>query len=230
MKIIEKIAAKNRDIRNNPAPTIVFLGDSVTQGCFKTHNDYDAAYHNLVRQKLEFLFPDGVVNIINAGIGGTTATFGVERLDRDVLPYNPDLCVVCFGLNDAPGEAAFKMYKKSLKTIFDRLKENGSEVIFMTPNMLNSRYDDINTPEQHKEFAKTTVEIQNGGRMDKCMAIAVETAKECGVPVCDCYAKWKQMEKCGVDTTRLLCNRINHPNRAMHELFAISLLETMFNN
>lgn len=230
MKIIEKISAKNKDIRNNPAPTIVFLGDSVTEGCFKTHNDFDAAYHNRVRQKLNFLFPDGVVNIINAGIGGTTAAFGAERVERDVLVHNPDLCVVCFGLNDAPsGDDGLEIYKKSLAEIFQKLKENGSEIIFMTPNMMNTRFDDVSTPEQHKSYAKETLKIQTGGMMDKYMSAAKEVAAEYNVPVCDCYSRWKRLEKYGVDTTKLLGNRINHPKREMHELFAISLLETMFN-
>ena len=32
----------------------------------------------------------------------------------------------------------------------------------------------------------------------------------------------------GVNVTELLANKINHPTREFHYLFAISLLETMF--
>ena len=38
----------------------------------------------------------------------------------------------------------------------------------------------------------------------------------------------KKLEQNGVDTTILLANRINHPTREMNWLFAVSLLETMF--
>ena len=34
----------------------------------------------------------------------------------------------------------------------------------------------------------------------------------------------------GVDTTQLLANKINHPVRAMHKLFAGMLVNTMFEN
>lgn len=34
-KIIEKIKAKQENLQKNEAVTIVFLGDSVTQGCFE---------------------------------------------------------------------------------------------------------------------------------------------------------------------------------------------------
>lgn len=229
MKIIEKLAANNSDPIENPAPVIAFLGDSVTQGCFLSQNDYEAAYHNRVRQKLNYLFPRAVVNIINAGIGGTTAKLGAKRIERDVLSKNPDLCVVCFGLNDVGGvDAGLPIYKKSLETIFEKLQKSGCEVIFMTPNMLNTQEIDEIIPKQHREYATYTCKLQNEGMMDRYMAAAAETAKKYNIPVCDCYAKWKKMEENGVDTTRLLVNGINHPRHEMHDLFANSLVEIMF--
>lgn len=228
MKIIEKIAAHNEDNRANPAPMIAFLGDSVTQGCFLS-TDYEEAYHNKVRQRLNYLYPSAVVNILNAGIGGTTADFGAERLERDVLSKAPDLCVVCFGLNDVGrGENEIPLYVSSLESIFTRLQNNGIEVIFMTPNMLNASYEEAYTPEQHREYAQVTAKWQNEGLMDKYMEAARDVAAKCNVPVCDCYAVWKKLEACGVNTTKLLVNRINHPNPEMHDLFADELLKIMF--
>ena len=49
------------------------------------------------------------------------------------------------------------------------------------------------------------------------------------IPVCDCYAKWKELAKTQ-DTTMLLANRINHPTKEMHELFAQSLFEMIFDD
>jgi len=228
MKIIEKICKNHENRLENPIPTICFFGDSLTQGAFRTHTDYEAVYHNRIKKKLNFIFPDAVVNIINSGIGGTTAEFGVGRLERDVISKNPDLCVVCFGLNDAGGrEEGLDTYKNSLDTIFKKLNQTGMEVIFMTPNMMNTAITDI-IPEQHAEYAVYTMDIQNNGIMDKYMECAIAVAKENNVPVCDCYARWKKLAECGVDTNRLLANGINHPLRQMHELFADALLETMF--
>lgn len=228
MKIIKKIADNNRDNTKNPPVTIAFLGDSVTQGCFRTHTDCNAVYHRLVAESLNTLFPSAIINIINAGIGGTTADFAVERLERDVISKNPDLCVVCFGLNDVGGlEEGLLKYETSLKSIFNSLKQSGCEVIFMTPNMLNTAITDI-IPTQHKDYAEVTQKWQNNGLMDKYMETAKKTALECGIPVCDCYARWKKLALAGADTNLLLSNGINHPTREMHKLFSISLLETMF--
>jgi hypothetical protein len=49
-------------------------------------------------------------------------------------------------------------------------------------------------------------------------------AREMGIPVCDCYAKWKALSQTQ-DTTMLLANYINHPTKEMHELFAQSLYD-----
>lgn len=47
------------------------------------------------------------------------------------------------------------------------------------------------------------------------------------VKVCDCYKEWKKLSETQ-DITYLLANRINHPTKEMHELFAESLFKTIF--
>ena len=61
--------------------------------------------------------------------------------------------------------------------------------------------------------------------MDLHIARAKELCEELGVPVCDCYALWKQMASAGVDTTSLLSNDVNHPTREMHYMFAYELVK-----
>lgn len=227
MEIMKKIAAPF----NNGTVTIAFLGDSVTHGCFESdvemHKacDFEAAYHNRFRQMLNFLYPMRQISIINAGIGGGNATEALARIDRDVISKSPDLTVVCFGLNDVEG--SYEDYINSLGGIFTRLHESGSEVVFMTPNMLNTYVADDTASEGLRDYAKKTAEMQNNGRMDRYMNGAKECAAAHNVPVADCYAIWKRMAENGVDTTQLLSNRINHPLREMHILFAQEILNTI---
>ena len=54
------------------------------------------------------------------------------------------------------------------------------------------------------------------------MSSAVKLATEMNIDICDCYSKWKELSKTQ-DITKLLVNRINHPIKEMHELFADSL-------
>ena len=204
--------------------TIVAFGDSVTHGVLREEINYETVYWNRLRQKINRVRQYVPVNVINAGISGLTAKLSLDRLDSQVLSHHPDLVIVCFGLNDVNG--TLEEYLSSLEVIFRKCPESGAEVIFMTPNMLNTRVAE-DTEAKHLSYAAVTAEMQNGGRMDLYMEAAVELAKRCGVPVCDCYAKWKK-RSLTEDVTMLLANRINHPTAEMHELFAQSLFDMIF--
>lgn len=239
MRIIEKINAKALDKRNNPPATIAFLGDSVTQGCFEVYIDSNndaetvfdknCAYHNYIAKIFSVLYPSVPINIINAGISGDNAPHGYERIERDVLVHNPDLVVVCFGLNDCnQGVEGLEKYTFALESIFKKLQERDIEVIFMTPNMMNTSVSPHITNELIANIAKTTQQKQLDGIMDMYMDGAVAVCQKCGVAICDCYAKWKRLSECGVNVTELLANKINHPTREMNWLFAYSLVEKIF--
>ena len=222
MRVSEKINMDKTGLINNGPINIVAFGDSITHGAFNGYNNYEAVYWNLLKQKLN-QFRDSIpVNVINAGIGGFTAFGSLGRIERDVLSHHPDLIIICFGLNDVNQELS--QYINALKTIFAKCMESGSEVIFMTPNMLNTYVAD-DTPPEWIEYAAKTMAFQNEGRMDKYIGEAIKTAEETSVKVCDCYKEWKTLYESGVDTTKLLSNRINHPTEEMHKLFADMLFD-----
>ena len=68
MKIVKKISEKAKDRFGKKIPTIAFLGDSVTQGCFEIYKinetsietvfDKNCAYHNYVEKILSVIYPD----------------------------------------------------------------------------------------------------------------------------------------------------------------------------
>lgn len=222
MTVKEKLFMELSELDEHGPITIVALGDSVTHGSVGAGEiDYESVYWNRLRRKLNEVRPTIPVNIINAGIGGTTAARSVARLDSQVLCHRPDLVIVCFGLNDING--TLEAYLDALQTIFARCRESGAQVIFMTPNMLNTRVDE-RTEARFAAYAIKTAEMQNGGRMDLYMERAVALARGMGITVCDCYSRWREMSRTR-DITELLANYINHPTREMHELFARELFD-----
>lgn len=239
MKIIQKMADKARDPYHREGVTVAFLGDSVTQGCFdiyknerggiETYYDKKSAYETRVFDIFCTLFPSVPVNIINAGISGDSAPHGLERLSRDVLRHEPDLCVVCYGLNDC-GTAAnsIERYVSALRGILQGLAEHGIETIFMTPNMMNTKVSPHLTDPDFIRLAGETAKKQNDGLFDAHIEAARALCHEMHVPLCDCYAIWRRLAEAGVDTTELLANKINHPVPEMNRLFAYELVKTMF--
>ena len=239
MKIAQKFAAKVQDNWNAPGVTLAFLGDSVTQGCFEvykkddggveTYFDKNSAYHAHLARMLAETFPNVPVNIVNAGVSGSNAVHGLERLERDVIARSPDLAVVCFALNDSCGGLEkLGVYTEALGKIFDRLQEAGIETVFMTPNMMCRNVSCHLSDELLRKIAADCARVQNEGILDAYVDTAKKVSAEHGVTVCDCYAKWKALDRAGADITELLANKINHPTRRMNKLFAYSLMETFF--
>lgn len=239
MKIIEKINKKAKDNFNTEGVTIAFLGDSVTQGCFdiykkrngciETYFDKLNSYQMRVFEILCTLYPSCTVNIINAGISGDNAPRGLLRLERDVLRHQPDLCVVCYGLNDCGvSQQSIDNYVTGLRGIFERLSENGVEIIFMTPNMMNTEISPHLADPDFVALATACAKKQTEGHFDAHINAARSLCAELNIPVCDCYAIWKKLSESGVDTTELLSNKINHPTPEMNRVFAYELVKTMF--
>ncbi|MBP3705453.1 MAG: SGNH/GDSL hydrolase family protein, partial [Clostridia bacterium] len=134
MKIKEKLQLDYNGLVEHGPITIVAFGDSVTHGFLNGDEiDFDTVYWNRLRKKLNAVRDYVPVNVINAGIGGITAQGSLERMEKQVLIHEPDLVTVCFGLNDVNG--TLEEYVSALRTIFERCKNAGADVIFLTPNM-----------------------------------------------------------------------------------------------
>lgn len=239
MKIIDKIRAKNENNFGAKPVTIVFLGDSVTHGCFdcffdengniNTYFKAGASYAHRVREMLNLLYPAAQINIINSGISGDSAAGGNNRFDRDVKPFSPDLVVVSYGLNDSCGGVAnVGAYTKALDEIFAKVRETGAECIFLTENMMCSRVSCHLKEEREQALAKGFSEIQNSGTLDTFFEEAKKTAAKNGVKVVDVYSAWKKLSASGVDTTELLANKYNHPAETLHYYTAVKVVEAMF--
>ena len=116
MKIKEKILMQKSGLLEHGPINIVILGDSVSHGALKDEIDYEAVYWNRLRKKLN-AFRDYVpVNMICAAISATRAPQALERMDRQVLCHEPDLVIVCYGLNDVNG--TLDEFITSLREIF----------------------------------------------------------------------------------------------------------------
>ena len=217
-------------IRETGAINIVCFGDSVTHGdfgaCYGNLSDISVfgAYPAKLHRMLETICPGRTFNVINSGIGGENATTALPRFERDVLSHHPDLVIIAFGVNDFGSK---EVYLLSLGTMFDKLNELNIPCIYMTEHTMNF-YRDEATVQCIYEYAAVTAKAQTDGTMDDLFDAGIAFAKEKGVYVCDVYHRWKAMHDAGIDTTRLLANRINHPIPEMHDLFVWSLIETIF--
>ena len=72
-------------------PTIVFMGDSCTQG---------AEYPEFLAQLIEEHTPERDFTYVTVGVGGWSSYQGLRQLQRDVVPMRPRAVTIYYGWND----------------------------------------------------------------------------------------------------------------------------------
>ncbi len=87
------------DMAGGTPVTVVFFGGSITWGATAT-DPLRTSWRALVERELRARHPRTPLTFVDAAIGGQPSQLGVFRMDRDVLPFEPDLVFVEFTVND----------------------------------------------------------------------------------------------------------------------------------
>ncbi len=114
------------------AKTILFLGDSLTEGY---QLDKEDAYPAVIGEKLK---SEGrMVKIINGGVSGATTASGLKRLGW-YLKAKPDVMVLALGANDGLRGIKLTESEKNLSSVIELAQKSGVLVILagmkMPPN------------------------------------------------------------------------------------------------
>jgi isoamyl acetate esterase len=121
--------------------TIVFLGDSITQGGVGPKG-----YVTVVKNTLAEKHKDLGITVIGAGISGNKVPDLQRRLTKDVLDKKPTLVVIYIGINDVwHGEKDPKKgtspetFEAGLTDIIGKIKEKGARVVLCTPSVIGEK-------------------------------------------------------------------------------------------
>lgn len=105
------------------AQTILFLGDSLTEGYRLSKEE---AYPYLVEQKLKAKHPQ--IKVINGGVSGATTASGLKRLDW-YLKAKPDIMVLALGANDGLRGLKLDQTEKNLSLVIEKARARDMDVI-----------------------------------------------------------------------------------------------------
>lgn len=228
-RLRRRIEEKSADLRARPV-TVVALGDSVTAGVFEQQvNDFTAVYHARLKLLLEARWPACIFNVLNVGVNGDSAPGGLARLERDVIPHQPDLVTIAFGLNDSGGgEAGRARFADALRGIARALRERTeADLLFLTPSFMNSRDAGDAVAPNHRaaNLPALFAERQNSGLLARYAEDVRTVAAEFSCPVADVYSAWEELAQAGVDTTAMLSNGLNHPDPEAHRIPADLIMQ-----
>jgi lysophospholipase L1-like esterase/uncharacterized protein YceK len=110
--------------------TIGVIGGSITQGSSATSKE--KSYAQIMKTWWETTFPDAKITYVNAGVGGTDSYFGVHRMDKDLLEYEPDFCIVEFSVNDSNDNAHKRSYENVVRRILVQENDPAVLLLYMT--------------------------------------------------------------------------------------------------
>ncbi len=127
---------------------IVFIGDSITDGC-----------------QLDNYYNDLTLSVYNRGIGGDTTLGVLDRLDSSLIELEPSKVVLLIGTNDINGKrlasSIVKNYDDILKRISEKLPNTEVYCISIPPmNKLLESYTQINVDESNAKVLEVNAKIE----------------------------------------------------------------------
>ena len=110
----------------NERKTILAIGDSNTYGAGVERNE---TYPSQLEQKLK---SNGYnIHVINSGINGNTSKHGVQRLQNDLVQYQPHLVILLFGVGDLRRGYTVKDIYDNFSVMIEQCKQNKAKVILV---------------------------------------------------------------------------------------------------
>lgn len=121
------------------AQTILFLGDSLTEGYQLAKEE---AFPSLIENELKKKHKD--IKVINGGVSGATSASGMKRLDW-YLKAKPDIMVLALGANDGLRGLKLTDTEKNLSKVIEKAQAKGITVILagmQMPTNMGEKYRD----------------------------------------------------------------------------------------
>jgi lysophospholipase L1-like esterase len=198
--------------------TICFLGNSITHGGY---------YHHYINLFYRTRYPEMKLHFVNCGISGDTSPKAIARLEKDVLPHDPDIVVIMFGMNDVnrslyshnPGYEDIKLqlnylnaFKTNLDSLTTILMNQNISIIYLTPTI----YDQTVINQTPNNFGVNDA-------LGRCKNIIFNLAEYHNIPVINLYDflndynKIRQKEN---PNFSIIGNDRIHPGKEGHLLMA----------
>lgn len=163
------------------------IGDSIT---------HSGTYHEWIELYYITRLPGAVIDVFNCGISGDRAAGGLQRLKWDILPHQPTIASVMFGMNDVERalytdtpatpetlekrHAAITHYEENQRALVAALQQAGARVVLITPSIFD---------ETAEESAPHQVGVNEA--LGECADFVRKLAAETGCALVDFYRPMK---------------------------------------
>lgn len=211
----QKLVNFYNKIQEKKPITVIFYGDSITMGCNSSGTPmggetfpFADKFSVMVAKQLqkEFSLP---INHINVAVGGWSSKNGIDNFNEKVLPYESDLMILGFGMND--GRTPPEEYYKNVEEIIIafRAKNPKSEIVLLSTTYPNTESDWVkNQPILVNELKKLEEKYN--------FTVLVDMTK-----------MHENLLSCGKRYRDMTGNNVNHPNDFLARIYAQVILRTI---
>lgn len=214
---------RQADLRYEPVRCVVALGESTTWGY--SVSDKSKCWVNQVVGMLE-AFQGSKIDLFNQGIGSNVLTpecpayehsgrpSALERVDGDLIAYNPDMIFLSYGLNDSRGGTPLETFRRAYQELIDRIRDKIDPVIVL-----------VNTYYMHEVLYKNCENWEESSyELTEIFNLVIQQiAEKNSLIMADVYAA-----EIGVDW--IIDQDHCHPNDLGHRLIANRVFEAIVRN
>ncbi len=163
------------------------------------HEDEEQSWPARLQQTLIERHPEFKTIVVNASIADTGSEQAVNRLKRDVSPFEPNVVLFSFDHGDSKvkdyrGEKGFEFkypYERvaeSLEDLFSKMSAMKTHKLYFTSTPL---LPELGTPAGVKPYEKEEWTTAQKEHYDKCLAHAKSMAHKHNVPILDLMARFE---------------------------------------
>lgn len=220
------------------ALNFVLFGDSISKGVVfdeqkQKYVTIKENYASILQQKIKG-------NLSNVGRFGNTITRGIDRIETDVLKYDPDIVLIEFGGNDCDfnwdeiaknpnaeysPKTDFNIFQKSLNYLVDFLKNhNVIPVLMSLPPIDAERYFNTVSHKNEENAANILKWLGSKNKIywwhERYNSAILSTSQTCEAPLIDVRSAFLQYP----DYTQFICEDGIHPNELGHKIIANGII------
>lgn len=198
------------------------FGSSIMEGRIGVEDPMDRWY-NIFQGMLSRAFPEICFPIVNSAVGGESTREVVSRLERDVLPHQPDFCVFMAGGNNHDCQNPARILADGeLQILLDRLAAGMPRRTRPVGVVLNPVVDEWHFATRHPAYRDYLAAF--GGSLDASLEPERQCAREFyrrnGWPYLDLH------ELMFGDPGKYVLRQDGiHMNKTGHELFAREMFQ-----
>ncbi|MFC5403204.1 SGNH/GDSL hydrolase family protein [Cohnella soli] len=191
----------------------VVYGDSISSG--GEASEESLAYFGRFADTLSGIYPEARIRIVNKSIGGEDTSGGASRVNEDVVPLQPDLVSIGYGMNDQNKQpvgntTSLEAFEQNLRYMIDSIRKAGdTDILLVTPCEPNPNWQ------------------YTSGKTSLYADVIRRLGEEFGIGVADAHAEWTAELAAGKTHESLLLNNINHPNDYGHWIYSKSFVSML---